>query len=131
MNIFQVSILPLPGDFQIFFLPAMLVNTINFYQFVSFTVALNFAGGHKASKNKQTNKQKLVHLLLASQLIRLKFHVMLKQFKFNFQMLLKNKIYVIRGNHSCFTDCNIKQNKQISNLVVHLDVYELIFDPYE
>ena len=73
-------------------MPAMLGDSIDFYHFVPLSVALTLARG--CGVNRRQN-------LLASfsrlfQLVRIKFDVVMRQFKLIILILLLGEIYVIK-----------------------------------
>ena len=66
---------------QFFFIPAILIGTIDFYHFMSFSLTLTLLGGRKA---------KPIGFIFSNtfRLIRVKFDVVMKQFKLNIWRLL-------------------------------------------
>ena len=68
-----------------FFLPAMLIDTINSYQFFSTFTDLDLAWGSQAQRKAKPISFILSHTF---HLIRMKFDVMMKQFKLNVLRLL-------------------------------------------
>ena len=88
-----------------FFVPAMLLGTIDFYHFIPLSLvpfytafSLTLPGGHMVSRC----------CLLFSHtfhLIRMKFDVVMMQFKLNILRLLLSKIYWNKGNICRFIDC--------------------------
>ena len=74
-----------------FVIPAMLIGTFDFYYFIPLSLTLTLYEGRKVS-----TKQNLFIGYIFSHtfhLIRLKFDVVMKQFKLNKRRLLFNKIY--------------------------------------
>ena len=89
-----------------FFIPVLLIGTVNFYQFLTCTdldLAWGSQGQHKA-------KPIGIIFLHTFHLIRMKFDVAMEQFKLNILRLLLLKSYSNKGNNCHLTDC-IKKNK--------------------
>ena len=79
----------------IFFTPAMLIGITDIYHFILFSLTLTLLGCHKISV-KQTYWLHISHTL---HLIRMKFGVVVKQFKLNKLRLLLSKIYWNKWNN--------------------------------
>ena len=75
-----------------FFIPAIFIGTVDFYHFIP--------GGHKVSE-----KQKQLAYFSRIYLIRMKFDVVMEEFKLNIPRWIFIKTYRNKGNNSCFTDC--------------------------
>ena len=81
-----------------FYMPAVLIGTIDFHHFVPLSLTLTLPWGHKVSVKPNLN------LLHTFHLIRMKFDVM-RHYKLIILTLLLNKIYWNKENGCCFTDC--------------------------
>ena len=88
----------------ILFIPAMLKVSIDFYHFVplSLTLAWPCATGSAQSKTYWFRFSHISHL------IKMKFDVVMKQFKLN----VPSKIFRRKGNNCCFTDYLKNNNKK-------------------
>ena len=71
------------------FIPAMLIGTINFYHFIPLSLTLPFAGDHKVSTKQNLLASIFSHIF---QLTKMKFDMVLKQFKLNILILSLNEI---------------------------------------
>ena len=88
----------------IFFIPAMLFGTIDFYQYIPLSPRLTFPGVTRSVQNKTY----WLHFFANFRLIRKKFVVVMKQLELDILILFLSKIYGNKGNNCCFTGC-IKQ----------------------
>ena len=91
----------------------MLTGTIDFYHFTLFSLTFILHGDHKTYWS---------HFSHTCHFIRMKFDVVMKQFRGNILMLLLSKISQNKGNNCCFADCV----KNI-NIGMHSDVYKSIW----
>ena len=83
-----------------FVITAMLLGTIDFCHFISLTLTL--PGGHNVFLASFSR----THEFSAT---RVKFDLVLKQFKLNIMKLILSENYMIQGNTCCFADC-VKNN---------------------
>ena len=109
------------------FIPAMLIGTIDFYHFMPFTLTLTLPWG------QAQHEAKSIGFIFSHtfHLIRMKFDVVLKQFKMNFMSLLLSNICVLgvhKGNSCYFIDYS-KQNlllaciQMFTNQTLYYDRY--------
>ena len=96
----------------------MFIGTIDFYHFIPLLLTLNLAGVHKISWKQNL----LASFSRTLQLIRMKFDLVLKQFKLNILIPLLSDSWFKKGNNHCFNDC-----WKISKVGMHLDTCELIW----
>ena len=93
---------------NIFFISALLIANRNFYHFMSLSVILTLAEGHKVS-----TKQKPVGFIFPHmfQLNAMKIDLVMKQFKPNILRLLLSGMFWVKGHICCFKKQHFK-NKQ-------------------
>ena len=74
---------------SILFIPTMLISTIDFYHFMPLSLTLTLAGGSQGQRKVKPRGFTFSH---AIPLHRMKFDIVLKQFKVNILALLLSKI---------------------------------------
>ena len=102
---------------------SMLIGTIDFYGHIPLSLTSTLPWGHKvgAKQNLLASFSGTFFFFFFLNLIRLKFGVVMKQFKLNILRLISSKIFSFflnKGNNCCLTDC-IKNNNKNG---MHLDV---------
>ena len=81
-------------------IPTMLTGTIDFDHFISLSVTLTLAVGQNVSTNLSASfSYKLFYLT------RMKFNMVMNQFKLNILQLLVSEINLTKENNCCFTHC--------------------------
>ena len=88
------------------FIPTMLVGTIDFYHCIPLSLTLTWPRGHKVSTNQNLGFIFFAHFSL----IRMKFDVVMKQFKLNILRLLSNDWLKIYFSSNYLTKISIHLN---------------------